>query len=224
MNLKSSDLYKQILSKINTNEGVWDMIVVDGVVGVGKSTLLNILVEEGYVPFREPVVDNPILDKFYYDRKRYSFPLQVFFLNKRFQQIKEAGMLENSVLDRSIYGDAIFAKMLCDSGDMQVEEFELYKELLENMLEHIKAPKLLIYLEASVDEAVKRIKKRGRDYEQIVEIEYWKNLNNEYKEYFECYDKSPVLKINVDGLDFENNMEHRKIILDKIHTKLNEVK
>lgn len=199
------------------------MIVVDGVVGVGKSTLLNILVEEGYVPFREPVVDNPILDKFYYDRKRYSFPLQVFFLNKRFQQIKEAGMLENSILDRSIYGDAIFAKMLCDSGDMQVEEFELYKELLENMLEHIKAPKLLIYLEASVDEAVKRIKKRGRDYEQIVEIDYWQNLNNEYQEYFKCYDKSPVLTINVDGLDFENNMEDRKTILDLIHNKLNEL-
>ena len=94
-----------------------EMIVVDGVVGVGKSTLQRIMVEEfGYVPFEEPVVNNPILDKFYYDRKRYSFPLQVFFLNERFKHIKIASKIDNAVLDRSIYGDLIFAKMLKDSG------------------------------------------------------------------------------------------------------------
>lgn len=221
--MNSDTLYKEVLSKINTHKGVWDMIVVDGVVGVGKSTLMNILVEEGYVPFREPVEDNPILDKFYYDRKRYSFPLQVFFLNKRFKQIQEASLIKNSILDRSIYGDVIFAKMLCDNGDMEKDEFDLYKELLENMLEHLKAPKLLIYLEASVGEAVNRIKKRGRDYEQIVEIDYWEHLNKEYTEYFKNYDKSPILKINVDNLDFENNMEDRKKVLELIHEKLKQL-
>ena len=218
--MNSKTLYEEVLNKMNTDKGVWNMIVVDGVVGVGKSTLMNILVEQGYVPFREPVEDNPILDKFYYDRKRYSFPLQVFFLNKRFKQIKEASTIDNSILDRSIYGDVIFAKMLCDNNEMEKEEFDLYKELLENMLEHLQPPKLMIYLEASVDEAVRRIKKRGRDYEQVVEIEYWKHLNDEYTEYFSHYDKAPILKINVDNLDFENNAEDREKVLNLIDEAL----
>lgn len=215
------NIYKDILNCIDT-KGDSQVITIDGVVGVGKSTLLNLLEEEGYVAFREPVVDNPILDKFYYDRERYSFPLQIFFLNKRFEQIKEA-MKVNSVLDRSIYGDVIFAKMLCDNNEMTVEEFNIYKELLQNMLEHLSAPKLMIYLEISVDEAMKRIQKRGRDYEQVVEREYWETLNKEYADYFSNYNISPVLKINVDNLDFENNKDDRDYVLNLIKEKLNEL-
>lgn len=216
------ETYKNLLGKID-REGVWQMIVVDGVVGVGKSTLMNILAERGLTAFEEPVVDNPILEKFYYDRARYAFPLQVFFLNKRFKHIKEAAAEGNCVLDRSIYGDVIFAKMLCDKGEMTKEEFDLYKELLENMLEHIKAPKLMVYLEVSVDEAMRRIKKRGRDYEQVVERAYWEELNHEYKTYFDAYDISPIIRINVDGLDFENVEEDRNKILRLIDEKLAEI-
>lgn len=222
MSFYNNGIYEEILKKIDTR-GVWDMIVVDGVVGVGKSTLMNILAERGMIAFSEPVVDNPILEKFYYDRERYSFPLQVFFLNKRFKHIKEAAMINNSVMDRSIYGDVIFAKMLCDKGEMSKEEFELYKELLENMLEHVMPPKLMIYLEVSVDEAMKRIQKRGRDYEQVVERDYWEILNNEYKTYFGQYDISPILRINVDGLDFENNEEDTIKVLDLIDEKLKQI-
>ncbi|MGL4989837.1 MAG: deoxynucleoside kinase [Sarcina sp.] len=200
------------------------MIVIDGVVGVGKSTLMNILADKGMIPFEEPVVDNPILEKFYYDRSRYAFPLQVFFLNKRFKHIKEAAAVGNCVLDRSIYGDAIFAKMLCDKGEMSIEEFDLYQELLENMLEHVKPPKLMIYLEISVDEAMNRIKKRGRTYEQVVEKNYWEELNSEYKTYFDAYNISPILKINVDKLDFENIKEDREYIINIIEKKLKEIK
>lgn len=216
-----NNIYKDVLNHINIG-GDNKVITIDGVVGVGKSTLLNLLENEGYIPFREPVVDNPILDKFYHDRERYSFPLQIFFLNKRFEQIKQA-MKVDSVLDRSIYGDIIFAKMLCDNNEMTIEEFNIYKELLENMLEGVDAPKLMIYLEVSVDEAMRRIAKRGRDYEQIVEREYWETLNKEYKEYFENYTISPVLKINVDNLDFENNKEDREYVLKLIKDKLNEL-
>ena len=88
------------------------MIVIEGVVGVGKSSLMRIIAENDYEAFEEPVVDNPILDKFYYDRERYAFPLQVFFLNKRFEHIKQAKDVSKAVMDRSIYGDAIFARML----------------------------------------------------------------------------------------------------------------
>lgn len=214
--------YRNLLNNISRN-GVYDMIVIEGVVGVGKSSLMHILAEEGYVEFEEPVVDNPILDKFYYDRMRYSFPLQVFFLNKRFEHIKKAKEINNAVMDRSIYGDAIFARMLNLNGEMSDEEFQIYEELLINMLEHVQAPKLMIYLEIGVDEAMRRIHKRGRDYELIVEREYWEKLNKEYQDYFDNYELSPLLKINVDNLDFENNPEDRVYVLEQIHAALKEL-
>jgi len=236
MSYNSSDLYKELFSIIknnylnkgdkgmskahNSNQGV---IVVDGVVGVGKSTLMNILTEMGYTPFAEPIMDNPILEKFYYDRVRWSFSLQIFFLNKRFKFIKDAVEMGNAVMDRSIYGDAIFAKLLNDNGDMTDEEFSLYKELLENMLEHVQAPKLMIYLETGVEQAMKKIAKRGRDYEQVVEREYWERLNEEYRTYFGNYDISPIVRINVDNLDFENNPKDREYVLNLIRTKLDEI-
>ncbi|CAM3670882.1 deoxynucleoside kinase [Erysipelothrix urinaevulpis] len=196
------------------------MIVIEGVVGVGKSSLMHILGKEGYIEFEEPVVDNPILDKFYYDRVRYSFPLQVFFLNKRFEHIKKAKDINNAVMDRSIYGDAIFARMLNLSQEMSDEEFQIYEELLINMLEHVQAPKLMVYLEIGVEEAMRRIHKRGRDYELIVEQDYWEKLNHEYQDYFKDYDLSPLLVINVDNLDFENNPDDRKYVMDKIDEAL----
>lgn len=214
--------YRELLQKVN-RERVYDMIVIEGVVGVGKSSLMNILGEKGYIEFEEPVVDNPILDKFYHDRARYSFPLQVFFLNKRFEHIKKATTVTNAVLDRSIYGDAIFARMLNLNGEMSDEEFGIYQELLENMLEHVQAPKLMVYLEVSVDEAMRRIHKRGRDYELIVERAYWEKLNAEYETYFGEYDLSPILRINVDQLDFENNQEDRIYVMGLIDEALKQL-
>ena len=200
------------------------MITIDGVVGVGKSTLMDMMVNElGYTPFEEPVVNNPILDKFYYDRKRYSFPLQIFFLNARFKHIKKESQISKSVLDRSIYGDVIFAKMLKDSEEMSEEEFNIYQELFNNMLQHCKPPALMIYLEVSPEEAVRRITKRGRDYELATEISYWERLNKEYRTYFNEYDVSPVLKINVDHLDFENNPADKEYVLELIRKKLFEL-
>ena len=214
--------YRELLQKVN-RERVLDMIVIEGVVGVGKSSLMNILGQMGHIEFEEPVVDNPILDKFYHDRARYSFPLQVFFLNKRFEHIKKAVGIKKAVMDRSIYGDAIFARMLNLNGEMSDEEFGIYQELLENMLEHVQAPKLMVYLEVSVDEAMRRIHKRGRDYELITERDYWVKLNKEYTIYFDEYTLSPILKINVDNLDFENNEDERKYVLELIQAELNKI-
>ena len=212
--------YREYLKKIEGKES-WPMIVVDGVVGVGKTTLMNILVEEfGYTAFLEPVVDNPILDKFYYDRKRYSFTLQIFFLNNRFKSIKEASLVDNAVLDRSIYGDLIFAQLLMEHDEMDKEEYNIYTDLFENMVEHLCPPKLMIYLETSVDEAIKKINKRGREYEKVVEKDYWLKLNEQYTEYFKDYNISPLLKINVDSLDFENNAKDREYVLNLIREAL----
>lgn len=217
----TSLFYYNQLKILNQKKGDYgDMIVIDGMVGVGKSTLMEILEKNGYIAFKEPVTNNPILDKFYYDRERYSFPLQIYFLNERFKQIKKASQYPNSVLDRSIYGDVIFAKMLRDNGEMSEVEFQIYLDLFGNMMEHLKAPKLLVYLEISTDEAIKRIKKRGREYEQVVEREYWERLNQNYRDYFEQYSFSPVLKINVDQIDFENNLEDREYVLNLIEKSL----
>ena len=219
-------MYKNILSRINQKDKC-NVIVIDGVVGAGKTTLSNLLEERcGFKVYREPVVDNPILNKFYHNRERYSFPLQIFFLNKRFEHIKKA--MENNdiiILDRSIYADIIFAKMLCDNNEMTKEEFDIYKELLCNMLEHIAKPKLMIYLDVTVDEAINRINKRGRDYEQITERAYWENLNKEYNEFFKAFETvniAPVLKIDVTNKNYENNECDKKSMIDTILSKLNE--
>jgi deoxyadenosine/deoxycytidine kinase len=106
---------------------------------------------------------------------------------------------------------------------MEKEEYELYKELLANMLEHVQPPKLMIYLETSVDAVIEKIKKRGRDYEQIVERDYWERLNREYKDYFEYYNISPMLKINVDNIDFVNNKKDRENVVNLVKDKLDEI-
>ncbi len=198
------------------------MIFIDGVVGVGKSTLGEILSKEFDVPFyKEPVYDNPLLDKFYHDKKTYSFSLQVFFLNKRFQMVEEASGT-GAIFDRSLYCDVIFANILNKSGDLSNEEFDLYKDLTNNMFEHLEEPKLTIYLETNVENAMKKIKERGRDYEQIVPKEYWESLNSNYREYFDSYN-GEVLKINVDNLDFRDNKEDREYVLKLIKEKLNKI-
>lgn len=199
-----------------------EMIVVDGVVGSGKTTLMNILTEElGVSGFEEPVTDNPILGKFYHDRKRYAFPLQIFFLNRRFRMLKEAQENKSSsVMDRSIYGDVIFAKLLHDGGDMETDEFMLYQDLLTNMLDHIQAPKLMIYLRADVNTAIGRIESRGRDYEQIVERDYWERLNKEYEDYFSAYNLSKLLIIEAKDYNIIDSMEDRKKVVEMVRKAL----
>lgn len=217
--------YFETLKGLKNNKGEnWPMITIEAVVGAGKTTLAKILEQELNLRlFEEPVVNNPILEKFYYNRKRYSFPLQIFFLNERFKHIKKASKIKNAVLDRSIYGDPIFAKMLKDSGDMTKEEFDIYLDLFHNMIEHCLPPKLMIYLEISPEEAVKRITKRGREFELQTELDYWRKLNQEYRQYFEQYNFSPVLKINVDDLDFENNLQDRQYVLGLIKGTLDKL-
>ena len=195
-----------------------ETIVIDAVVGAGKTSYMEMLSEEMKIPcFQEPVQENPLLDKFYYDRKRYSFPLQIYFLNRRFEMLKKASKAgEPRLMDRSIYGDMIFAKLLYEEGNMEQDEFILYRDLLTNMLDHVEAPKLMIYLKIDTDSAIERIKKRGRDYEQIVEREYWENLNKEYEDYFSNYNLSPLLVIEAAKYDIVGNLKDREEVLQII--------
>lgn len=223
MQLRRILVYKEFFSMIKKNEPN-ESIVIDAVVGAGKTVYMEMLSKAMNIPcFQEPVDDNPLLDKFYHDRKRYSFPLQIFFLNRRFDMLKKASNLgKPSLMDRSIYGDMIFAKLLFEEGNMDKDEYQLYRELLANMLDHVAAPKLMIYLRIDTDSAIKRIKKRGRDYEQIVEREYWENLNKEYEDYFSEYNLSPLLIIDAAKYDIVENIEDRAKVLQIIQEKIAE--
>lgn len=213
--------YKAFFDMIKKNHPN-QTIVIDAVVGAGKTIYMEALSKKlGVSCFEEPVVDNPLLDKFYYDRKKYAFPLQIFFLNRRFRMIKKAAIEENlTIMDRSIYGDMIFAKLLHDEGNMGEDEFSLYIDLLANMLDHVEAPKLMIYLKVDVDTAISRIQKRGRDYEQIVERDYWENLNKEYEAYFSAYNLSPLLIIDAAKYDIVESEVDREAVLELILEKL----
>ncbi|MDF2556521.1 MAG: deoxyguanosine kinase [Bacillales bacterium] len=202
------------------------MIHVDGVVGVGKSTVTEILAKErGYQKFKEPGThaNNPILKNFYHDRKAHSFSLQIFYLNSRFRQLKEANKFDKTIFDRSIYCDIIFAKMLHANGEMTDEELELYLDLFENLTEHWKAPKLMIYLESTVDTAIKRIETRGIDYELITERAYWETLNKNYRDFFDNFNYCDLLRINVDQLNFVDNEKDRQYLLKLVDDKLAEI-
>lgn len=191
------------------------MIVIGGMIASGKSTFAAKLSEElGTELFVEPVEDNPILAKYYRDRERYGFALQIYFLNKRFKLIKEAFGDNNNVLDRSIYEDALFTKINAEDGNMSWEEYEIYLELLDNMMEELesmpkKAPDVLIYLRSSFDRVLSNIVKRGRDYEQVDVstsegrelLDYYARLHGEYDKWFANYDKGPKVAIDMDGKD-----------------------
>ena len=183
------------------------MIVMAGTIGVGKSTMTEILSEElGTKPFFEPVGNNPVLPLYYDDPKKYGFLLQIYFLNKRFDLIKQAYKEDNNVLDRSIYEDLLFTEINYKNGNMAREEFDVYRSLLDNMMEEIdalpkKAPDLMVYLYADFDTVLSRVKKRGREFEQIDTNpglrEYYKTLWNEYQNWYDNFSVSPKIKINV---------------------------
>lgn len=180
------------------------MIVFSGMIGVGKSTYAKKLAEELNVKlFEEPVDDNPILPLYYNNIKKWAFALQIFFLNKRFKLIKEASKLDNSVLDRSIYEDQLFTKLNHDLGNISKEEYDLYCDLLDNMMEEIdglnkKSPDLLVYLTAPKEYILNNIVKRGREFEQPNEnnqlLDYYSKLIEVYDKWYEDYDKSRKIK------------------------------
>ena len=137
--------------------------------------------------------------------------------------IKEAQKLNGAIMDRAIYGDVIFAKMLGEQGNMSKAELDCYLDLFANMMEHLPIPKLIIYLKTDVDSAIKKIQKRGRGFEQETPRQYWEDLNREYDDYFSSYSISPILEIDVSNIDFVNNEKDREYVLELIKNKLKEI-
>lgn len=199
-------------------------IAVSGNIGAGKTTLTEILARQfGWHAEYEDVDNNPYLRDFYQDMPKWSFHLQVYFLNSRFEQIQKVRQGEKTVIqDRTIYEDAyIFAKSLYDSGHFQERDYQNYLRLFRSMVAYVQPPDLLIYLRSKIGKLVSNIEQRGRDYEEAIRIDYLKNLNKHYEDWIQGYDQGRLLIIDVDHIDFVHNQEDKATIINKINIELN---
>ena len=198
-------------------------IAVAGNIGAGKTTLSELLAKHyRWIPHYEDVDENPYLNDFYNDMQRWSFNLQIYFLNSRFKQIVEIRSSGKTVIqDRTIYEDAeIFAPNLHSMGLMSTRDFNNYKSLFDLMVSLVQPPDLLIYLRASVPTLVNQIQKRGREYENSIRLDYLKQLNDRYELWVNGYKMGKLLIINVDDLDFTTRPEDLSFIIDKINAQI----
>ena len=198
-------------------------IGIAGNIGAGKTSLTKLLSK--HYKFKgqyEDVLKNPYLDDFYDQMERWSFNLQIYFLNSRFRQIVDFEKSGKKVIqDRTIYEDAyIFAPNLLAMGLMTNRDFNNYKSLFNLMESYVKSPELLVYLRSGIPNLVDQIHKRGRDYENSISIDYLSRLNERYEAWIETYDKGKLLIIDVDNLDFVKNKEDLNLIIEKIDQKL----
>jgi len=199
------------------------LIAVAGNIGAGKTTLTELLSRHyGWTPNFEDVDDNPYLNDFYNDMQRWSFNLQIYFLNSRFNQILDIRKSGKTVIqDRTIYEDAeIFAPNLHAMGLMSTRDFSNYKTLFDLMIGLIQPPDLLIYLKASIPTLVNQIQKRGREYENSIRLDYLKQLNDRYEAWIKGYAKGKLLIVNVDELDFASRKEDLSFVIDKVDANI----
>jgi deoxyadenosine/deoxycytidine kinase len=198
-------------------------LAVSGNIGSGKTTLTEKLAKHyGWKAEFEAVDNNPYLPDFYEDMKRWAFHLQVYFLNSRYNQIRKIqDNNENTIQDRTIYEDAyIFAANLYKSNLLTERDYYNYRSLFDSMIQHVKAPDLLIYLKADIPKLVGQIEKRGRTYETAMRIDYLKNLNQHYEDWIENYQEGKLLIIDVNNLDFVERSEDFSFIVEKIEREM----
>lgn len=198
-------------------------IAIAGNIGSGKTTLTRMLADHfHWTPKYESVDFNPYLADFYNDMERWSFNIQIYFLNKRFLDVVEINKHEEIIIqDRSIYEDAcIFAPNLHNMGLMSTRDYENYASLFSLMVSLVKAPDLLIYLRSSIPHLVGNIQKRGREYESSIRLDYLKGLNALYEQWIDGYHDGKLLILDVDKLNFEENPEDFSTICDRIEAQL----
>src|SRR5215469_5212582 len=199
-------------------------IAVVGNIGAGKTTLTELLAKNyGWTPLFEAVDNNPYLEDFYSDMKRWCFNLQIYFLNSRFRQIIDIQKSSRDIIqDRTIYEDAhIFAENLHDMGLMTSRDYENYRAIFDNITSFIKPPDLLVYLKASVPTLVNNIHRRGREYEIGIRLDYLSKLNEKYEKWIKNYKLGKLLILDKDKLDFANNTEDMATIVEKIEREIN---
>ncbi|MFT7071182.1 deoxynucleoside kinase [Patiriisocius sp. Uisw_017] len=199
-------------------------VAIAGNIGSGKTTLTRLLAKHyKWKPHYEDVEDNPYLDDFYNSMERWSFNLQIYFLNSRFRQIldiRDSG--KNIIQDRTIYEDAyIFAPNLHAMGLMTNRDFKNYRSLFDLMESVTEGPDLLIYLRSSIPNLVNQIHKRGREYENSISIDYLSRLNERYEAWVTTYDKGNIIILDVDTLNFVDNPEDLGQVISKIDAEIN---
>ncbi len=198
-------------------------IAVAGTIGAGKTTLTELLAKHyKWIPHFEDVEHNPYLNDFYDDMPRWSFQLQIYFLNSRLNQLVEIrNGTETVIQDRTIYEDAyIFAPNLHEMGLMSKRDFDNYAKFFQTLKSMVQPPDLLVYLQASVPTLVGQIQNRGREYEENIRLDYLKRLNEYYNRWIESYKEGPLLTINVDNNRFNQNEEDLGMIINKIDAQL----
>ncbi len=199
-------------------------IAIVGNIGAGKTTLTELLAKNyGWDPLYEAVDNNPYLEDFYSDMKRWSFNLQIYFLNSRYRQIIDIQKSGRNIMqDRTIYEDAyIFAENLHDMGLMTTRDYENYQSIFDNIIEFIKPPDLLIYLKASVPTLVNNIQRRGRDYDSGIRLDYIAKQNDKYQKWINGYKLGKLLVIDKDNIDFANNTEDLATIVQLVEREIN---
>lgn len=199
-------------------------VAIAGNIGSGKTTLTELLAKNfGWTPMFEQVDDNPYIANFYDDMRRWSFNLQIYFLNKRFRHLIDAKKEHKKIIqDRTLFEDAyIFAPNLHAMGLMATKDYETYLDIFELLNSFIQPPDLLIYLKASVPSIIRNIQKRGRDYENAIRLDYITSLNDRYDRWIEEYKRGKLLVIEIDDLDFGTNKEDLGVVIDKINAEIN---
>ena len=194
-------------------------IAVAGNIGVGKSTLVDLLSKElGWTPFYEPVTENPYLSDFYDDMQAWGFHSQIYFLMRRMRIHRKLMDVKGSVIqDRSVYEDAeIFAQNLYLQKAINQRDYDTYRELYQVLVEFLPPPDLVIYLRASVTTLVDRINKRGREYERTISANYLADLNQLYEKWVDHFELCPVLTVPCDNLDYVAKPHHLALIADKV--------
>ena len=197
-------------------------IAIAGNIGSGKTTLTKMLAKRyGWTPRFEPVDNNPYLSGFYADMQRWSFNIQVYFLNKRFKEVVEISQSNETIVqDRTIFEDAkIFAPNLHAQGMMSDRDFDNYSDLFDLMMSLVKLPDLMIYIRTSIPNIVAQIQKRGREYEKSIRIDYLQGLNDLYENWISTY-KGNLIIVEGDSVKFENSDKDFRIVTDMIDAKL----
>ena len=198
-------------------------IAIAGNIGSGKSTLTNLLARHyGWEPRFEAVEGNPYLEDYYRDIHRWSFNLEVYFLKERFRDLIAISQTDHTIIqDRTIYeGVYVFMENNKAMGNLSDRDYETYMELFEQMMSMVKLPDLMIYLHASVPHLVSNIQKRGRDYEQAIQLDYLQNLNERYDDFIYNKYQGKVMTVEKDDLDFLNNPQDLAKIIDRIDANL----